>query len=159
MVRNSAHDSICACSADEVVDAVLHRYAEARQIGDGLTEQALAGRRPLDGRAPARWWSTPPPGTAPAWSRWSSPPWASAGPDVQVLSERAGLPGSITLDGETVRSMLGLLQGARIDDQAYVTDVTPGRGRDRARRHHGHRAPSPATGSPSRRSSGSSTPG
>ena len=47
-----------------------------------------------------------------------------AGPDVQVLSERAGLPGTITLDGETVRSMLGLLQGARIDDQAYVTDVS-----------------------------------
>ena len=41
MVRNSAHDSICACSADEVVDAVLHRYAEARHIGEGLTEQAL----------------------------------------------------------------------------------------------------------------------
>ena len=29
MVRNSAHDSICACSVDDVVDAVLHRYAEA----------------------------------------------------------------------------------------------------------------------------------
>src|SRR4029078_4968839 len=25
MIRNAAHDSICACSADEVVDAVLHR--------------------------------------------------------------------------------------------------------------------------------------
>ncbi len=36
----------------------------------------------------------------------------------------AGLPGSMTLDGETVRNMLGLLQGARIDDQAYVTDVS-----------------------------------
>ncbi len=32
MVRNSAHDSVCACSVDEVVDAVLHRYAEARAI-------------------------------------------------------------------------------------------------------------------------------
>jgi mannosylglycerate hydrolase len=29
LVRNSAHDSICACSADEVVLAVRHRYAEA----------------------------------------------------------------------------------------------------------------------------------
>ncbi len=26
VIRNSAHDSICACSADDVVDAVLHRY-------------------------------------------------------------------------------------------------------------------------------------
>jgi hypothetical protein len=41
MVRNSAHDSSCACSVDEVVDAVLHRYAEARQIGEGLTERAV----------------------------------------------------------------------------------------------------------------------
>jgi mannosylglycerate hydrolase len=46
------------------------------------------------------------------------------GPDIQVLSERSGLPGSITLDGETVRNMLGMLQGARIDDQAYVTDAS-----------------------------------
>ncbi|MEL7209165.1 MAG: hypothetical protein AAGK32_13190, partial [Actinomycetota bacterium] len=41
VVLNSAHDSICACSADTVVDAVLHRYAEATQIGAGLTERAL----------------------------------------------------------------------------------------------------------------------
>ena len=42
MVRNAAHDSICACSVDEVVDAVLDRYAEARRIADGLADQALA---------------------------------------------------------------------------------------------------------------------
>ncbi len=41
MVRNSAHDSICACSVDEVVDAVLVRYAEAYRIADGLAGQAL----------------------------------------------------------------------------------------------------------------------
>ncbi|MGH9209368.1 MAG: hypothetical protein ACRD2C_01655 [Acidimicrobiales bacterium] len=41
VVRNAAHDSVCACSVDEVVDAVLHRYAEATQIADGLTERAL----------------------------------------------------------------------------------------------------------------------
>src|SRR5690606_27566083 len=41
VLRNSAHDSICACSADEVCDAVLHRYAEAIQIADGLTDRAL----------------------------------------------------------------------------------------------------------------------
>ena len=46
------------------------------------------------------------------------------GPDVQVLSERAGLPGTITLDGATVRSMLGLIQGARIDNDTYITDVS-----------------------------------
>jgi alpha-mannosidase len=46
LVLNSAHDSSCACSNDEVVEQVLVRYYEARQIGDGLASEAL--------RAPAR---------------------------------------------------------------------------------------------------------
>ncbi len=41
MVLNAAHDSVCACSVDEVVDAVLHRYAEARQIADAITRATL----------------------------------------------------------------------------------------------------------------------
>jgi mannosylglycerate hydrolase len=41
VLRNSAHDSICACSVDEVCDAVLHRFAEATQIAEGLTDRAL----------------------------------------------------------------------------------------------------------------------
>ncbi len=42
LVDNAAHDSACACSADEVVDQVKVRYAEARQIGEGLTDEAVA---------------------------------------------------------------------------------------------------------------------
>src|SRR4051794_27644248 len=41
LVLNSAHDSSCACSHDEVVDQVVVRYAEARQIGDGLARDAV----------------------------------------------------------------------------------------------------------------------
>jgi alpha-mannosidase len=41
LILNSAHDSSCACSHDEVVDQVLVRYREARQIGDGLVREAL----------------------------------------------------------------------------------------------------------------------
>jgi mannosylglycerate hydrolase len=41
VIRNAAHDSVGACSADEVCDAVLHRYREAAQIGEGLVERAL----------------------------------------------------------------------------------------------------------------------
>src|SRR4051794_9381910 len=41
LVLNSAHDSSCACSADEVVDAVMVRYEEARQVGDGLARDAV----------------------------------------------------------------------------------------------------------------------
>ena len=122
VIRNSAHDSICACSADEVVDAVLHRYAEARQIGEGLTEQALA----VVGRSMAE--AGPVAVNPTAVERGGLvevivPAVGEAGPDVQVLSERMGMPGTITLDGATVRSMLGLLQGSRIEDGAYVTDA------------------------------------
>ena len=40
LIRNSAHDSICACSVDEVCDAVLHRYAEAtRRLQAEITAQ------------------------------------------------------------------------------------------------------------------------
>jgi len=54
VLRNSAHDSICACSVDEVCDAVLHRFAESTQIAEGLADRALrslgasiAGDRPV----------------------------------------------------------------------------------------------------------------
>ncbi|MFL6205850.1 MAG: alpha-mannosidase [Acidimicrobiales bacterium] len=55
VIRNSAHDSICACSVDEVCDAVLHRFAEASQIAEGLTDRALhalGATVPVDGRTP-----------------------------------------------------------------------------------------------------------
>ncbi|MFN8041369.1 MAG: glycoside hydrolase family 38 C-terminal domain-containing protein [Acidimicrobiales bacterium] len=41
VVRNAAHDSVCACSVDEVDAAVVHRYGEAVQIADGLTRRAV----------------------------------------------------------------------------------------------------------------------
>ena len=41
LILNSAHDSSCACSADEVVEAVRVRYQEARHIGEALTRDAL----------------------------------------------------------------------------------------------------------------------
>ena len=41
LVLNSAHDSVCACSVDEVCDAVLVRYAEARQIAEAVTAKAV----------------------------------------------------------------------------------------------------------------------
>ncbi len=125
VIRNSAHDSVCACSVDDVVDAVLHRYAEARHIGEGLTEEAVS--------AVARSMATPGPVVVNPSAHDRSgvvevvvPVAGGPGPDVQVLSERAGLPGSMTLDGETVRNIIGMIQGARIDDDTYVTDVTLG---------------------------------
>lgn len=42
VVRNSAHDSICGCSVDEVGRTVLHRYDTARAIADRAVEDSLA---------------------------------------------------------------------------------------------------------------------
>jgi mannosylglycerate hydrolase len=55
VIRNSAHDSICACSVDEVCDAVLYRFAQATQIAEGLTDRALhalGATVPVDGYTP-----------------------------------------------------------------------------------------------------------
>jgi Glycosyl hydrolases family 38 N-terminal domain/Alpha mannosidase middle domain/Glycosyl hydrolases family 38 C-terminal domain len=41
VLENAAHDSICACSADEVSVQVLVRYAEAEQIGLELARRAI----------------------------------------------------------------------------------------------------------------------
>ena len=43
VIENSAHDSICGCSIDPVVDQVLVRFAEAHQIGSTLARRAAIG--------------------------------------------------------------------------------------------------------------------
>ncbi len=122
MVRNSAHDSICACSVDDVVDAVLHRYAEARAIASGLADRSVKafalslaepGISVLNASPRARSGVVelivPADGPAPA--------------QVQVLSERSGLPGSMVLDANTVRTVLGMLQGPKISEDAWVQEI------------------------------------
>jgi 2-O-(6-phospho-alpha-D-mannosyl)-D-glycerate hydrolase len=42
VILNAAHDSVCACSIDDVCNAVLHRYRESADIAEGLTERAVA---------------------------------------------------------------------------------------------------------------------
>jgi len=54
LVENSAHDSICGCSHDEVVAQVIGRYAEAEQIATGLVNSALGG---VAARLPAGGWA------------------------------------------------------------------------------------------------------
>ena len=122
IVRNSAHDSICACSVDDVVDAVLHRYAEAREIAAGLADRAV--------KAFTRSLAEPGPAVLNASPRARSgvvelvvPANGPAAANVQVLSERTGLPGSMVLDADTVRTVLGMLQGPRISDDAWVHDI------------------------------------
>jgi len=54
VVDNSAHDSICGCSHDEVVSQVISRFAEAEQIARGVVGSTL--RRIAD-RVPTTGWA------------------------------------------------------------------------------------------------------
>jgi alpha-mannosidase len=62
LVDNSAHDSICGCSHDDVVAQVLTRYAEAEQIGRGVLSRTLTA---IAGRVPSGYWVAVNPSPAP----------------------------------------------------------------------------------------------
>ncbi|MGH9016341.1 MAG: hypothetical protein ACRDY1_01215 [Acidimicrobiales bacterium] len=128
MVRNAAHDSVCACSVDDVVDAVLVRYGEARQIGEGLADQALA--------ALARSLADPGPVAVnpSARSRGGMVEMVVVGDDLpahtQALPEEPGafgIPrglGALTLDAATVKTVLGLLpSGSQINAHTWIQGV------------------------------------
>ena len=128
MVRNAAHDSVCACSVDEVVDAVLVRYAEARRIGEGLADQALlALARSLEHPGATVVNST-------ARERGGVVEVVVPGDDVpagtQGLPEEPGAfgfprgMGALTLDANTVRTILSMLpSGTQIDTHTWIQDV------------------------------------
>ncbi len=122
LIDNAAHDSVCACSADEVVDAVLTRYAGATRLAEGVTERALA--------ALAR--SLPDPGTSVV--NPSPLPRSGivevdgsadhlAGPHVQVIAEEPPPPGTLTLEGSVVLGVLRSMEGARLSEDTWVTDA------------------------------------
>ena len=87
-----AHDSICACSVDEVVDAVLHRFAEARQIaegwptGPGGLARSMADPGPVAVNLPpdpaaewSSWWSA-----AEQAAGWTTSRWSPSGPSCRA---------------------------------------------------------------------------
>ena len=122
VVRNSAHDSICACSVDDVVDAVLHRYAEARTIAAGLAERAIRslarsmaepGDYVLNPAARSR------SGVVELVVGADDPP----APGVQVLTEGASPTAPRVLDADTVRTILKQLQGPQIEHDAWIQDI------------------------------------
>ena len=123
VVRNSAHDSSCACSIDEVVDSVLHRYAEARQIADGLTTRAL--------KALAADVSVP--GTvivnAAARARSGMVELEVEGEEVPVGTQvvrtvRSPFPtGAMTMKGEEVMSIIGEIRSQQIGDSTYINSI------------------------------------
>jgi mannosylglycerate hydrolase len=125
VVQNAAHDSVCACSVDDVVDAVLARYAEARQVAEGVAErakQALAASLAEAGTYVVN----PCAATRAGVVEVVVPAEETPTEGVQVLSERTGLPGSMTLDANTVRSLLDMIQSPQIDAETFVEDVVIG---------------------------------
>ncbi len=122
VVRNSAHDSICACSVDDVVDAVLHRYSEARTIATGLADRAvacLARSMAQPGPYVLNPAARPRSGVVELVVGADDPP----APGVQVLSDGARPTPPRALDADTVRTILQQLQGPQIEHDAWLQDI------------------------------------
>jgi len=121
-VLNAAHDSICACSADDVVEQVMDRHREALHIARGLEEKALASfASSLAGSGPAI--------LNPAQRDRSGMielviPAGPLPPGTQPLDSRQKLPEDLTLDADTLTSLLGSIQSTRLDASTSVRSVT-----------------------------------
>ena len=122
VVRNAAHDSICACSHDDVVVAVNHRYAEARHIAEGLTERALkAFGRSLASGGPIV--------VNPTARRRGGIVEVvidddTAIPGTQVLRSRPGGPSeSRRMRPSDIASLLGQIRGGRMSENFFVTSL------------------------------------
>ncbi len=121
VVRNAAHDSICACSVDDVVDAVVHRFAEARHVAEQVARDALAALgSSMATPGPIVVNPAPRPRSGLVELVLVAP---SAPADTQLISARAPLPGEITLDAAAARTLLGMLQGPKIDADTYVQRI------------------------------------
>ncbi len=122
LVRNSAHDSICACSHDEVDAAVLHRYAEATRIAEGVAERAL---KKLASSLSEPCHVAVNPG-ARSRSGVIELILGGEGPieGAQILDERVGLAADLVLTTREARAVLSQLGNHdQIGDDAYVAGV------------------------------------
>ncbi|HUR17948.1 MAG TPA: glycoside hydrolase family 38 C-terminal domain-containing protein [Acidimicrobiales bacterium] len=130
VVRNSAHDSICACSADEVGKAVLHRFAEAGQIAGGLAGRALAAL----GSSMAE--AGPVVVNPSARTRGGLVELTLAGEggaadkSVQVLEERPAVLADLALTGRELGGFLGQIRSQQLDDGTFVNRVEVEEGDD-----------------------------
>ncbi|MGQ0521568.1 MAG: glycoside hydrolase family 38 C-terminal domain-containing protein [Actinomycetota bacterium] len=128
VVRNSAHDSICACSSDEVGATVLHRFAEARQVADGLSTRALA--------VLAASMAEPGPVVVNPSARARSGlveltlPGEGAVPGAQVLEERRATLTDLTMTGRELGGVLGQIRSQQLDEHTFVNAVVVEEGDD-----------------------------
>jgi hypothetical protein len=124
LVLNSAHDSSCACSHDEVVEAVRVRYQEARHVAEALTKDALVAlAKTVDGPAGSTVVVNP---TAATRGGLVELPIAGTGPvhlvDVatgaavpaQVITTRGGEGISTIVVGQKIRWVLEMMRGPEL---------------------------------------------
>jgi hypothetical protein len=121
VIRNSAHDSICACSIDQVGAAVLHRFAEADEIANGLARRAIEalGRSMAD--------AGPVVVNPSARMRGGLVELRLPGEgDVegaQILSTRAASRGEVTISGADLGAILGEIRSQQIGDDTYINAI------------------------------------
>ena len=123
VIRNSAHDSICACSHDDVIQSVLHRYAEARQIADGLTARAvdaladsMATAGPVIVNASHRARS----GLVQLTLTTDGP----LPPGTQLVRETpARFAGERTLSGEELTALIGAIRSQQLDEATFIDEI------------------------------------
>ncbi len=130
IVQNAAHDSICACSVDEVVDEVLGRFAQARQITSrlaGVAIDSLAGSLADPGIVVVN----PSPFSRSGMVELTLEAGLDASgvlatPDaaIQVLEESATGPGMLTFDSDAIKNFLPGLNSPKIDSTSFVQNIT-----------------------------------
>jgi len=129
IIRNAAHDSICACSVDETVDAVVHRFHEARQIAMGVANRALADLgRSIRDRGVVVVNSLPRPRGGVVETIVTGDEFDES--SMQVVEVRGQYPESMLLDADAMRAILSIIQENRIDDNAWVHAAALGRDGD-----------------------------
>ncbi len=164
-ILNSAHDSSCACSADDVVEAVRVRYQEARHVGEALTREAVRTlattvdvpavvhhrREQHRARRALAWSSVPLPGTGPVHLVALDDGTACPTQVVHTTTTDEGI--STVVVGQKIRWVLEMMRGpelagariARVEHarprrrqpRVHVPRRRPGRGRRRPRGHQG----------------------
>jgi mannosylglycerate hydrolase len=121
LIHNAAHDSICACSVDEVIEAVLARASAARSIAETIADEALrsfATQLSHEGVTALNLSSVTTSGLVTYTTSGDEAP-----AHTQVLSQHAGTPGVVTIDAGMMKALLGMLQGPRFGDDAWIQSI------------------------------------
>lgn len=121
VVRNSAHDSICACSIDEVCDAVLHRFSEAHDIAIGLARRAIdrvAASMAEEGTVVVN-----PSARARGGVVELHLPGTDAPEGAQVIADHHGMEVDMVVQGRDLGAFLGMVRSQQLTEDTYVNGI------------------------------------